>query len=69
MHTIANILSPVSEGNLPNPEIDFEEFIRAVKVSQASDKKVLNPQTMKYEHWLRVDKLNSMYGPGGCTIA
>jgi hypothetical protein len=69
MHTIANILSPVSEGNLPNPEIDFEEFIRAVKVSQASDKKVLNPQTMKYEHWLRVDKLKSMYGPGGCTIA
>ena len=69
MYTIANFMTPASEGQLPNPEVDFVEFIRAVQMSQASEKKVLNPQTMKLEHWLRVDKLKSMYGPGGCIIA
>lgn len=69
MYTIANILSPQHEGHLPNPEIDFGEFIRAVQQGQASEKKVLNPQTMKLEHWLRVSHLKSMYGPGGCTIS
>ena len=62
-------MSSAAEGKLPNPEVDFAQFISAVQLGQASEKKVLNPQTMKYEHWLRVDKLKSMYGPGGCTIA
>ena len=61
--------SPASEGQLPNPEIDFDDFYRAVKMGQVSEKKVLNPQTMKYEYWLRADKLKSAYGPSGCTIS
>lgn len=62
--------SPASEGQLPNPEIDFSDFLNAIKMGQGTEKKVLNAQTMKSEHWLRTDKLKSVYGPSsGCSIS
>lgn len=70
MYTIANILSPASEGQLPNPEIDFSDFLNAIKMGQVTEEKVFNAETMKKEYWLRTNKLKSMYGPsGGCTIS
>jgi len=49
----------------PDPEVDWEAFVKLVGALQGKEKKVWNPITRKVAPWVDVKKLNKEYGHGG----
>jgi len=39
-------------GGIPEPEIDLDAFVGAVRERLADNQRVLNPRTMRLEPWL-----------------
>lgn len=60
------IFGPDKLDGLPDPQIDWEGFLRRLKRIVDGEKQQWNPVKKKVTPWVDVKKLNSIYGDGGC---
>lgn len=53
---------------VPDPQADWDEFVKAIKNIVEKENKQWNPMTKKISPWVDIKKLNKAYKPGGCSI-
>ena len=53
----------------PHPELDFARFAQFVEKKNLAAGEVWDPVDKRNKHWIDKRKLQSTYGPKGCTIS
>eukprot|EP01035_Chromulina_nebulosa_P021816 gene21816-28234_t len=67
VRVICSIILGGRVDDYPHPEVDFKGFITEVNKRNKALPKVYDPITKQMHHWIKVDKLKSIYGKG-CQI-